>query len=48
VLVQDIAPGPAGSSPFYFTKSGRLLFFIADDGTTGGEVWALQLPGQTP
>jgi ELWxxDGT repeat protein len=44
VLVQDIAPGPDGSSPFYFTLSGRLLFFIADDGTTGGEVWAMQLP----
>lgn len=43
-LVRDIAPGPAGSSPTVpFDHSAavtsRGLFFIADDGVSGAELW---------
>ncbi len=48
VLVKDIIPGPGGSSfPGFFPGSGpnplvvadSTLFFTADDGTTGFELW---------
>jgi ELWxxDGT repeat protein len=37
----DIHPGSASSSPSQFTASGSLVFFTADDGTTGRELWAM-------
>ena len=42
-LVKDIAPGPASSiqtfSTHHFTAAGRYLYFVANDGTHGAEVW---------
>jgi len=38
-LVQDIAIGPGSSSPYGFTVVGDTVFFIADDNTTGRELW---------
>jgi ELWxxDGT repeat protein len=39
VLVQDIRPGLAGSSPYYFTPLGDELYFNADDGVHGMAPW---------
>ena len=43
VRVKDIRPGPAGSMPFYSfgygTEVSGTLFFVADDGNTGQEIW---------
>jgi ELWxxDGT repeat protein len=43
VLVKDIYPGPAGSSPANsrseLTDVNGTLFFVADDGTHGTELW---------
>ncbi|MCY1080467.1 ELWxxDGT repeat protein [Archangium lansingense] len=40
--VEDIAPGPASSVGLgRFTRSGWDVFFFADDGRTGLELWAL-------
>jgi ELWxxDGT repeat protein len=52
-VVQDIAPGEASSSPRSMIADGHRLFFSADDGTTGHELWALPIsranaPGPTP
>lgn len=38
-LVRDINIGPTGSSPFNLTKLGGGIFFGADDGLTGKELW---------
>ena len=38
-LVSDVNPGAAGSSPDFFTPVGGILFFVADDGTHGLELW---------
>ena len=43
VLLQDLNPGPDSSSPLSFTESGGNLYFVANDGTTGFELWALPL-----
>lgn len=49
-LVADIHPGSAGSAEEYghdpITADGK-LFFFADDGTHGAELWALPLPRLT-
>lgn len=37
--VKDIRPGPAGSNPTQLTVAGDLLFFHADDGLSGYELW---------
>jgi ELWxxDGT repeat protein len=42
-LVQDISPGPASSSPGNFMKAGPLVYFTADDGESGAELWAMPL-----
>ena len=49
VLVEDIWPGtigpnPAGSAPGNLTDVNGTLFFRANDGTTGNELWAVS-PG---
>ncbi|MCB9891761.1 MAG: hypothetical protein H6832_07980 [Planctomycetes bacterium] len=41
VRIADIHPGPAGSNPTGFVRCGNFLFFSADDGTTGQELWVL-------
>ncbi len=38
-LLVDIWPGPAGSWPSQFLRSGALAFFFADDGIHGRELW---------
>ena len=38
-LVKDIVPGAGHSSPWYLTPVGGLLFFSADDGSNGRELW---------
>jgi ELWxxDGT repeat protein len=43
-LLQDLAPGAASSNPRLLGTAGRFLFFQADDGTTGNELWALANP----
>jgi ELWxxDGT repeat protein len=42
-LVQDIAPGSADSNPLHLTAVNHQLFFSADDGINGRELWALPL-----
>ncbi|HEX5748204.1 MAG TPA: ELWxxDGT repeat protein [Archangium sp.] len=40
---QDLAPGPASSFPSRFTRSGDRVFFVADDGVHGRELWSVPL-----
>jgi len=47
-LVADLAPGPSGSEPRSFTRSGDSVFFSADDGVHGAELWRLPLPPVAP
>ena len=37
--VDDIWPGPSGSRPYDFVEAGGLLYFFADDGVWGTELW---------
>ncbi|MCB9920200.1 MAG: hypothetical protein H6832_17495 [Planctomycetes bacterium] len=41
VQIADIAPGAASSHPSEFTRAGNNLYFVADDGITGRELWVL-------
>lgn len=43
-LVADLSPGPWGSDPRAYTRSGDSVFFSADDGVHGAELWRLPLP----
>jgi ELWxxDGT repeat protein len=38
-LVKDILPGSLGSYPSNLTVVGNTLFFTADNGTNGRELW---------
>ncbi len=38
-LLRDIAPGSISSNPANLMRVGDLLYFTADDGTTGQELW---------
>ncbi|HYO54798.1 ELWxxDGT repeat protein, partial [Archangium sp.] len=38
----DLAPGPLSSSPANLTVSGSRLFFVADEGEHGRELWSLK------
>jgi ELWxxDGT repeat protein len=42
-MVQDIAAFTASSSPSSFTSAGAYVFFRANDGSTGQELWAAPL-----
>ncbi|MFN8642747.1 MAG: acyl-CoA dehydrogenase family protein [Candidatus Binatia bacterium] len=50
----DVAPGPAPSRPLVadwpwgFSVAGERLYFVADDGTTGSELWSVPLAGIAP
>jgi ELWxxDGT repeat protein len=37
--VADLRPGPVGSAPAQLTNVGGTLFFTADDGVNGRELW---------
>lgn len=39
VLISDINPGVAGSVPFNFVEVNGLVYFTADDGEHGRELW---------
>ena len=39
ILVQEIAPGDASSNPNGFVTAGRRVYFAADDGVRGAELW---------
>ena len=40
----DIAPGAAGSAPQDLLAAGATVYFQANDGLSGRELWQLQLP----
>ena len=44
----DINPGPGSSDPRYLTVKGDSIFFSADDGTNGRELWIYDLLNVTP
>src|SRR5205807_403080 len=39
VMVKDINPGSLGSFPYHLANVNGTLFFAADDGTHGTELW---------
>jgi hypothetical protein len=43
IAIVDIAPGAASSSPEQITQAGDFIYFTADDGTRGRELWAVPL-----
>jgi len=45
VLVQDIRPGNATSSPDWLTRVGDALFFTANDGVNGSALWKTTAAG---
>ena len=38
-MVKDITSGSGSSYPYYLTAVGNTLYFTADDGTNGSELW---------
>ena len=42
-MLQDIAVGSESSNPTGFTRSGDLVYFSADEGETGQELWAISV-----
>ena len=47
-ILKDIRPGPDSSVPSYLTVMGGTLFFVADDGVHGQELWRVMVPRQAP
>jgi ELWxxDGT repeat protein len=47
-LVEDLNSGPAGSNPSQLTVVGNTLFFVANDGESGYELWKLDIGGMGP
>ena len=43
-LLADLAPGTLGSKPSAFHRAGKNLFFSADDGMHGAELWLVTVP----
>jgi ELWxxDGT repeat protein len=43
LLTADIVPGSASSNPLYMTVAGTQVFFNADDGVHGAELWTATL-----
>ena len=39
LLVKDISPGTGSSSPANLFVFGGILYFTANDGTSGNELW---------
>jgi ELWxxDGT repeat protein len=48
VLVKDLNPGDGGSNPSVLTDVNGTLFFRADDGIHGAEVWKSKVTGRAP
>jgi ELWxxDGT repeat protein len=48
-IIKDVNTGAANSSPSLFTFCGGLncIFFVADNGTTGQELWKYDISGNT-
>ncbi len=44
----DLASGPAASNPRKYASAGGRLFFQADDGDSGAELWEIDLPAAKP
>ena len=42
VLIKDINPGSGSSDPQHMTKVGSTVYFTADDGTNGRELWKVE------
>lgn len=42
-IVRDLYPGDAGSAACFFTIAGDMLYFTANNGVTGNELWKLAL-----
>ena len=38
-MVKDINSGSSSSSPYQLTAVGNTLYFVANDGTNGAELW---------
>jgi len=47
-VLMDIVPGPKRSSPADLTRAGEMLFFTADDGVHGRELWVTRLGDTLP
>jgi ELWxxDGT repeat protein len=47
-LVDDLNPGPTGSNPSQLTVVENTLFFVANDGESGNELWKLDTGGVGP
>lgn len=50
-MLADLAPGGLSSNPRLFTRQGKDIYFVANDGTTGFELWRVTLdipPDTTP
>lgn len=45
-LLQDVAVGTFNSNARIIAQSTALVYLVADDGTTGEELWAMPLPQQ--
>ena len=48
VLVKDINPGTAGSTPTYLINVGGTLYFAATTTTYGNELWSSTAPRREP
>ncbi len=38
-LIKDISPGPGTSAPWRFIQMNEILYFVANDGVNGSELW---------
>jgi ELWxxDGT repeat protein len=43
VPLPEIVPGPGSSSPIFFASAGGRVYFQAQDGVTGNELWAVDV-----